>query len=668
VALVSTTQVDDALQATEELSQQTRTQRPDKERWLNASYALERALQRQQETLDHCPDATTDQRARAAQLQQEATAEMRAARLAWTLHQQPLALFDARDGHYDPASAAKQCADQLTRYNVDLLGMTPAAGAALLTDHPATASLTARVVEWLALSPDANERKHLAATLQQVTATPRPSDVWLNALATQEPTALERVANEQATAPLPAAAVVAVARFLPAASAERLLEHGVRRHPGSSALNAELGQRLQANPAKRPAALRYLAAAVAADPTFIPARLHLATALADAGQADEGLALLRETARLDAKSAAAPFRMGQILEAQGQRAEALNAYNAAIAADPSFPPAQVRVGQAALEAKKFADAEKAFRAALAFAPNDRAARFGLATVLVQKGEVTQALAQFDLASAVGAKLDARTLQTFVAALRQNKREPEAFALLQAYANTPRTPELQYEWGLYYLANDDPAALVNLQAASELLPKDATMRAAYADALATFGKFRLAATTYRQAVDLLPDADPRRATYTTAARTMTRYAGLEAHVARLGDNDIQSLSATSLAELGEVCRRTQRFAAAAKFFAFAAKTEQRHAEAAAYSAAYAGWGLGSDAASTTLADRAFLRQQALGWFTQVPKQLAPHDRLCAFLLCPGVLHSIPTPERNAWRALVPNNFPANRTQPQTAPLK
>lgn len=643
---VSPQQCDDALQQLTEAIAASQRQHDEPAKWYERSFAVETACQRLNDLL---PQATDAQREQATPLLKKAQDEMQAARLTWALDQQPVRIFSIRDGRYDATEAANSRRELLAHHGFDVASMAPAAVGEFVSEHPSAPRLIATLVEWLTLSPDGEERKHLAASLQEVKPIPLPQP-WLQALVTRDTEAF-RTKISATNVTLPALTYFAVARWLTDAhdtvAAEQWLTQGLQRYPGEFALNAELGQRLAAQPDKRASAVRHLAAATAAQPKYLPARLELAKTLAEAGQPDEAFAILREATRLDPKSAAVPYMLGQLLEAKGDHEAARAAYQQAVTADSSYAPAQVRYGQYALEANQPLEAEKAFRAALAFAPDHRQARLGLGIALLSKGEVEQALTQFDQAKLEPTTIDARSLVTLAKAYRAQRRHHDALRLFRNRAIN--TPAMQHEYGAILLAYEAPESLVYLKQAAEATPKNGVVLADYAEALALFGKFRTAASTYRQALESLPANAPERETYTALVRMLTRYAGLESHVTRLADGDLQNLSSAGLAELGGVCQRTQRFAHAAKFFALAAKTEPRYQEASAKAAFYAGWGCGVDPITT--AQRATFRQQALQWFKMNP--LPTNDRMSAVLRLTPILRTIPTSEQRDWFVLLAN---------------
>ena len=103
-----------------------------------------------------------------------------------------------------------------------------------------------------------------------------------------------------------------------------------------------------------------------------------------------------------------------------------------------------------------------------------------------------------------------------------------------------------------------------------------------------------------------------------------------------------------AEVGEVCRRTKRYAAAARFFGEAAEGDPKYAGPAATCAALAGFGRGADAEDTSEEARAEWRKAALAEFQKSPdlaKELA-----LAGLRDAAALEALPAKEREAWKAV------------------
>src|SRR5262249_46238411 len=92
--------------------------------------------------------------------------------------------------------------------------------------------------------------------------------------------------------------------------------------------------------------------------------------------------------------------------------------------------------------------------------------------------------------------------------------------------------------------------------------DADARAALGHVLCQLGHFLAAATVLREAAEKFPPDSPKREAAQASACSATRMASLEERLPEIAAGDVTLSSPAAWAEVGEVCRRTKRYAAAA----------------------------------------------------------------------------------------------------------
>jgi K+-transporting ATPase ATPase C chain len=199
-----------------------------------------------------------------------------------------------------------------------------------------------------------------------------------------------------------------------------------------------------------------------------------------------------------------------------------------------------------------------------------------------------------------------------------------------------------------VAQGDQAAVDELIKWTETEPA-ADAWAAIAQVRLRMGQFRTAATAFRESASRLTAGSPEHAAAETAARDAARWAGLERRLPEILAGTAKPMSATAWADFGEVCRCTNRFAAASRFFAKATEGEPKYARLAAVYAALAGFNHGTDAKDLTDNERAQLRREALAAFC-AHRDWANEAEL-AQLKTDKLLNSLPSEERAEWKSLM-----------------
>jgi serine/threonine protein kinase/tetratricopeptide (TPR) repeat protein len=245
--------------------------------------------------------------------------------------------------------------------------------------------------------------------------------------------------------------------------------------------------------------------------------------------------------------------------------------------------------------------------------------------------------------------DATVQQELGLALADAGRTDEALDVLRSAVRVaPAWVEGHVRIGELLERRGDEAAIEAFEAAVHVRPKSADLRANLGESLWTFGRFREAAATLREAADRLPADSPRGQGLRSQARAATRFAVLSDRLPTVLAGTLTPATPEAWADYGDVARRTKRYAAAARCFAAAAEGDQRFAGPAAVCAALAGFGRGSDASGLSPEARAELRQTALASFRQSRGTLA--DPQLDSLKDPSELKALPASERAAWRSL------------------
>jgi serine/threonine-protein kinase len=416
-------------------------------------------------------------------------------------------------------------------------------------------------------------------------------------------------------------------------------------------------------------------------PELARANLKLGLALAEAGKNDEALAALRRAVKDDPKAAAAHARIGDILLNQKEYASAAESFAVAVAVDPQLAGAQVGLGRAelalghddaamnALQAaaklgatgavhaglgelhlKKWeaAGAAAEFRKAIELEPANADYRLKLITALETANDGAGALKEAEAAAKAIPASASIQLKTAALLGKAGNTATTIEAYRKALAADPKNYAARHALGKLLTETGDESALDELKQVSEANPTDAGTQADLGEAMLRFGRFRAAASTLREAAEKLAEGDPRREGCRDSARKATKYAALEPRVSDVIAGTVVPQSASGWADFGEVCRRTNRNAAAAKFFQSASEGDERYAPAAAIYAALAGFGLGSDAGDTTEETRAELRKQALTAFGRSPKWAASPE---LHPLKGGTLEKLEAAEREKWRTLL-----------------
>jgi len=132
-------------------------------------------------------------------------------------------------------------------------------------------------------------------------------------------------------------------------------------------------------------------AALAADPTLVPAHVNLIQIYGSLGRPEKAEEHYRAAVALDPNRAEAHYDYGVVLVGQGKRAEAEAAFRRALELKPDYAEAHNNYAYLLMTSGRLGEAAQQYRAAIASKPDFRAAHFNLARILVNQGDVLEAI-------------------------------------------------------------------------------------------------------------------------------------------------------------------------------------------------------------------------------------------------------------------------------------
>jgi tetratricopeptide (TPR) repeat protein len=361
--------------------------------------------------------------------------------------------------------------------------------------------------------------------------------------------------------------------------------------------------------------------AIALDPKDARAHNNLGIALKVKGKVDEAIACYHKAIQLDLKYARAHNNLGNALEGKGKVEEAIACYRKAIALDPKYARAHSSLGYALARQGKVEEAITCFQKAIALDPMDARAHNNLGNALKGKGKEEEAIACFRKAIALDPKHVNAHINLGLAQKDKGKVEEAIAWFKKAIALDPKYASAHNNLGFALdAAGRQQEAIEAWRAAVLLQPGLAMTHYWLGKALLLQGWPGEALGPLAEAARRLPAAQARALGLAAERDRAARLAELERRLpGLLAGNDRLADTAERLA-LVEVCRRSQRFAAAARLLAAAFAADAKladdlkagHRYSAACDAALAAAGQGKDAEKLNGKERARLRQQALDW--------------------------------------------------------
>jgi serine/threonine-protein kinase len=404
------------------------------------------------------------------------------------------------------------------------------------------------------------------------------------------------------------------------AEAERYLAIAVALRPDSAGPHNNLGLALQ-NEGKSEEAIAEYRRALDLDPNYAGAHTHLGIALMSQGKMQEAIREFRQAIDRDPKYAPAHNNLGNALAALGKREEAIAAYRRALAANPKDGKAHYNLGLSLLNQRKLDEAIAEFHQALDLDPNFAMAHNNLGIALFEQGKPEDALAEFRKAIALNPK-DAATHNNLGFILLEKHRPDEAISEFRAaIAADPKFTSAWYNLGsALHSEGKLEEAIAAFHEAAKLDPKDIKIPSALAEAFSRLGRYAPARDYLRRCLDLCSKDDPRRASIVRDLRGCERLVELEQKLPQVLAGQVQPANVGERLEYANLCYRTNRPAAAARFYADAFATDPKltgdpnagHRYNAACCAGRAGCGQGEDAKKLDDKERARWRNQALDW--------------------------------------------------------
>jgi tetratricopeptide (TPR) repeat protein len=182
---------------------------------------------------------------------------------------------------------------------------------------------------------------------------------------------------------------------LPEERRRELLQSAVIRRPSDIALLMTLQGLPSLNSvAAAQERIRWLQAAIAADPRNFAGYTNLGSALRETGQSDKSLACYRRAIEVDPGSAMAFNNLGAALNGKGRHAEALPSLRKSVALDPTQGLSLSNLGEALVATGEVDEGIACYRKAIAADPKDAYAHAVLADALRGKGELDLAIASY----------------------------------------------------------------------------------------------------------------------------------------------------------------------------------------------------------------------------------------------------------------------------------
>jgi protein O-mannosyl-transferase len=209
---------------------------------------------------------------------------------------------------------------------------------------------------------------------------------------------------------------------------------------------------------------------VAKRPDNATARVNLADALLQAGDAAEALRSAQAALLLDPASGPAEVDLGVARDETGDPAGALAAFQAAVRLDPRFAPGHLGLGNAWFRQGRWGDAVAEYARAVWLEPGSAVAHCSLGDALVREGRMDEAIGNYRTALQLDPDYPDAALN-LGNALAAEGRLPEAVAsYARAVRLRPNYPELRFNYGVALArAGDLPQAAENFEAAVRLRP-------------------------------------------------------------------------------------------------------------------------------------------------------------------------------------------------------
>jgi tetratricopeptide (TPR) repeat protein len=395
--------------------------------------------------------------------------------------------------------------------------------------------------------------------------------------------------------------------------------------------------------------------AIELDNRFAPAHNNLGKVLKAKNQPDEAMAEYRKAIELDPKNATAHNNLGIGLLAENHPDDAIAEHRKAIALDPKWAPAHYSLGNALRAKNQLGEAITQFRQAIELDPNDAMAHNNLGSALLDTNRQDEAMAEYRKAVDLDPKLATAHYNLGGAFKDRNKWDEAISQFQQVIELDPNHAMAHNNLGFALSAKNRPdEAMAEYRKAVDLDPKLATAHYNLGNAFKARNKWDEAIAEYKKVIDLQPDLAEAHCNLGYALRSKGELSAsldslkrghalgskrkdwhypsaqwvadaeklvrLEAKLADVLARKATPKDQSELHGLLEVCRLKRRYVAAARLYADAFTADPKladdlnghHRYTAAWYAALAVAGQGTDAGKLDDQDQSRLRQQALAW--------------------------------------------------------
>jgi serine/threonine-protein kinase len=464
------------------------------------------------------------------------------------------------------------------------------------------------------------------------------------------------------------------------AEAVEALRATVPLDPKSAVAHKRLGELLMAQ-GNADSARASFATVVELDPKDIAAQLALGKAELLRGDLDAALKVFTTVAATPTHGAAGHAGLGEIHRRKWEASKAVTEFRAAVAADPKNVEYHIGLVDAMRVNNDVTGALREARTAVKNLPTSAPAQRILGDMLHISGDLPAAVIAYRAALQLDAKdIDThQRLATTFANLNDHKSAAKELAAIadlrptdakaqlalgrarlkaadptavdavrKALALEPADATIHQQLGRCLVAFGDETGIDELKIAVAALPTSPDVRAELGHAYLTLGQFRTAAATLREAAEQFPADNAKGETARAAARRAMRMAALEDRLPQVIAGAVTMSTPAAWAEVGEVCRRTKRYAAAARFYQEAADADPKYVPQAAVCAALAGFGRGIDAAEVSEDARAEWRKSALAVLRKSAEYA--RDPVLVTLRDSSSTADLSTIEREAWQAV------------------
>jgi len=291
---------------------------------------------------------------------------------------------------------------------------------------------------------------------------------------------------------------------IPEERRRELLQAALIRRPSDIALLMTLQSLPSLHPKEAaPVRIRWLQAAIAADPMNSAAYTNLGWALTETDPTDKSLACYRKAIEIDPGNAVAYNNLGAALSGKGRHAESVAWFRKAIALDPTDSLAHSNLGEALASQGHVDEGIACYRKAIELDPKDGYAYAVLGDALRSKGEEDEAIASYRKSVELDPNRAAPYLFLGESLLKKGKADEGLAYLRKAVELDPKTAWLRGRLGeaLKNRGQTDEA-IACFRKALELDPAY-NAYGTLGDALKTQGRTEEAIACYRKAVELDP---------------------------------------------------------------------------------------------------------------------------------------------------------------------